>query len=54
MAWALGVEDIVAWRMWLDDAAVCRIRIDDDSPRLTAFNEVAVAPLDVPRAITAQ
>lgn len=44
VAWALGVEDIVGWRMWLDDAAVCRIRIDDDSPRLTAFNDVAIVP----------
>jgi broad specificity phosphatase PhoE len=44
VTWALRVDDVVAWRMWLDDAAICRIRIDGDFPVLTAFNEV-VAPM---------
>jgi len=44
VTWALGVPDVVAWRMWLDDAALCRIRMDGDWPVLTAFNE-GVAPL---------
>ena len=44
IAWALGVADVVAWRMWLDDAAVCRIRTDGPHPMVVAFNQV-VAPL---------
>lgn len=44
VTWALRVNDVVAWRMWLDDAAICRIRIDGDFPVLTAFNEVVAPP----------
>ncbi|WP_018334466.1 histidine phosphatase family protein [Actinomycetospora chiangmaiensis] len=42
IAWALGVGDEVAWRMWLEDAAVCRIDTSGSSPRLLAFNDHAV------------
>jgi broad specificity phosphatase PhoE len=44
VAWALGVDDRVAWRMWLADAAVCRIDTAGPVPRLLAFNEVG-API---------
>ena len=40
VAWALGVGDEVAWRMWLADAAVCRIDTAGPAPRLLAFNDV--------------
>jgi broad specificity phosphatase PhoE len=39
VAWALGVGDEVAWRLFVEDAAVCRIRIGDFGPLVTAFNE---------------
>ena len=42
IAWALGVGDVVAWRMWLDDAAVCRIRTDGPTPMVVGFNEMVV------------
>lgn len=42
IAWALGVGDVVAWRMWLDDAAVCRIRTDGPAPMVVSFNQVVV------------
>jgi broad specificity phosphatase PhoE len=41
VAWALGVGDEVAWRMWVADAAVCRIDTSGSAPRLLAFNDVA-------------
>ncbi len=45
VTWALRVDDAVAWRMWLSDASICRIRIDDDVPVLVSFNEtVGPAP----------
>ncbi len=40
IAWALGVGDEVAWRMWVADAAVCRIDTTGSVPRLLAFNDV--------------
>ena len=40
VAWALGVGDEVAWRMWVADAAVCRIDTAGPAPRLLAFNDV--------------
>lgn len=40
ITWALGVGDVVAWRMWLDDAAVCRIRTDGPTPMVVGFNAV--------------
>lgn len=39
VAWALGVGDEVAWRMYLDVAAVSRIAIGPFGPSLRAFNE---------------
>lgn len=41
IAWALGVGDEVAWRMWVEDAAVCRIDTSGSAPRLLAFNDHA-------------
>lgn len=48
IAWALGVGDEVAWRMWVADAAVCRIDTSGTAPRLLAFNDLtahAAAPV---------
>ena len=39
VAWALGVGDEVAWKLFVEDAAVCRIRMGQFGPLLTAFNE---------------
>ena len=39
IAWALGVGDEVAWRMFVVDAAVCRIDTSGPAPRLLAFND---------------
>lgn len=39
VAWALGVGDEVAWRLYVEDAAVCRIRIGPSGPVLLAFNQ---------------
>lgn len=41
IAWALGVDDVVAWRLWLHDAAVCRIRTDGPTPVVLSFNETS-------------
>jgi broad specificity phosphatase PhoE len=40
VAWALGVGDEVAWRMWVADAAVSRVDTSGSTPRLLAFNDV--------------
>jgi broad specificity phosphatase PhoE len=40
VTWALGVDDQVAWRMFLSDAAVCRIDTSGPVPMLVAFNDV--------------
>jgi broad specificity phosphatase PhoE len=48
LAWALGVGDEVAWRMYLLDAAVCRIDTGGPFPRLLAFNEVHAVADEVP------
>jgi broad specificity phosphatase PhoE len=40
VTWALGVGDEVAWRMFLADAAVCRIDTTGPVPLLLAFNDV--------------
>lgn len=40
IAWALDVGDDVAWRLFVEDAAVCRIEMGHDGPRLLAFNEL--------------
>lgn len=39
VTWALGVGDEVAWRMFLADAAVCRIDTTGQVPLLLAFND---------------
>jgi broad specificity phosphatase PhoE len=39
IAWALGTGDEIAWRMYVNDAAVCRISIGSDGPVLRSFNE---------------
>jgi len=39
VSWALGVGDEVAWRMFLGDAAVCRIDTAGPLPCLHAFSE---------------
>lgn len=43
VAWAMGVGDEVAWRMFLSDAAVCRIETDGPTPLLLAFNDACPA-----------
>jgi len=40
VAWALGVGDGVAWRMFVDVASLTRIAITDRGPVLRSFNEV--------------
>jgi broad specificity phosphatase PhoE len=40
VTWALGVDDAVAWRMFLGDAAVCRIDTTGPAPLLLTFNDV--------------
>lgn len=39
VAWALGVPDQVAWRMFLRDAGVCRIATKPPAPVLLSFSE---------------
>jgi broad specificity phosphatase PhoE len=39
LAWALGVGDEVAWRMFLYDAAVCRVDTSGPVPVMLGFNE---------------
>lgn len=39
VAWALAVHDDVAWRLYVDDASVCRIRIGPNGPVLLGFNQ---------------
>jgi broad specificity phosphatase PhoE len=41
VAWALGVGDEVAWRMWVAPASISRIGFAGSSPSLRSFNEVA-------------
>lgn len=45
VAWALGVGDDVCWRMFLDVAAVCRVRPGPRGPSLISYGErVATDP----------
>jgi broad specificity phosphatase PhoE len=39
VAWALGVGDAVAWRLFLDVAGVCRIAVGSSGPSLRSYNE---------------
>jgi len=41
VAWALGVGDGVAWRMFLDVAAITRVRTGATGPALIAWNDVS-------------
>jgi broad specificity phosphatase PhoE len=41
VAWALGVGDEVAWRMWVAPASITRIGVAGGGPSLRAFNELA-------------
>jgi broad specificity phosphatase PhoE len=43
VTWALGVGDEVAWRMFLGDAAVCRIDTGGPAPVLVGFSDCCVA-----------
>ena len=38
VAWALGVGDEVAWRLFVADASVCRVALRPEGPALVAFN----------------
>jgi broad specificity phosphatase PhoE len=50
VAWALGVGDEVVWRMWVSDAAVCRVDTGGPSPRLLGFNDLTAHTAPVPRS----
>jgi broad specificity phosphatase PhoE len=45
VAWALGTGDEVAWRLYVYDASVCRIRTGPPGPWLVGFNEVHPPPV---------
>jgi broad specificity phosphatase PhoE len=40
VAWALGVSDEIAWRMFVRDASVARVAFGPTGPLLMSFNEV--------------
>jgi broad specificity phosphatase PhoE len=40
IAWVLDVGDEIAWRMFVRDGSIARIRIDRNGPALLSFNEV--------------
>jgi broad specificity phosphatase PhoE len=40
VAWALGVGDEVAWRMWVAPASITRIGVTAGHPSLRSFNEL--------------
>lgn len=39
IAWALGVDDAVAWRMFLDVASISRVAIGPNGPSVRTYNE---------------
>ena len=39
VAWALGVDDTISWRMFLDVAGVCRLSVGPRGPSLQSFND---------------
>jgi broad specificity phosphatase PhoE len=43
IAWALDVGDEIAWRMFVRDGSIARIRIDRHGPVLLSFNEMPPA-----------
>ncbi len=48
VAWALGVDDSVAWRLFVSPASITRIYTARDRPVLAGFNEVAHLPVPGP------
>ena len=40
VAWAIGGDVMMSWRMQLDQAAVCRIGVGPNGAMLRSFNEV--------------
>jgi broad specificity phosphatase PhoE len=43
IAWALAVDDNVAWRMFVRDASITRVAIAEHGPVLLSFNEMPSA-----------
>ncbi|MDN5859584.1 MAG: histidine phosphatase family protein [Pseudonocardia sp.] len=43
VTWALGVDDCVAWRMFLGDAAISRIDTSGSQPLLLGFSDTTAA-----------
>jgi broad specificity phosphatase PhoE len=41
VAWALGVGDNVAWRMFLDVGAICRVQTGSRGPSLRSYNDTS-------------
>ncbi len=41
VAWALGTDDRLAWRLRLDTASITRVTIGPTGPVLCSFNEIA-------------
>jgi broad specificity phosphatase PhoE len=41
VAWALGVSDDIAWRLFVTPASITRIDVSRGRPSLHAFNEVS-------------
>lgn len=41
VAWALGVGDGTAWRMWVGPASITRVGVAGGRPSLRSFNETA-------------
>jgi broad specificity phosphatase PhoE len=39
IAWALGVDDTVAWRMFLDVASISRVAVGPHGPSMRSYNE---------------
>lgn len=39
VSWALGVDNDVGWRLYVEDGAVCRIGFGPHGPMLHSFNE---------------
>ena len=44
VAWALGVGDDVAWRMFVELASVATVAVEDWGPALRSFNRVPLLP----------
>jgi broad specificity phosphatase PhoE len=44
VAWALGVGDGIAWRMFVEVASVATVAVDGSGPALRSFNRVPLLP----------